>query len=248
MLCTIVGAGPGLGAALTTAFAATHDVAFIARRPERLDDHTLRGDARTEVRGFAADVADPQRLQQAFQDIHTWHGPSDVLIYNAARMIADNAATVTPDEFAYAMRVNVGAAIQCTNIVLPSMLADQRGTILFTGGGLALEPYPTWTTLGAGKAALRSYSLALHKEVRDKNVHVAVLAICGIIEAGGPFDPAAVAEVYHSTYRQSQPDWSREVVYLPEGADPYYNDPEQRYRESSRPVSAQPVLHTMDAS
>src|SRR5690606_15286885 len=48
-----------------------------------------------------------------------------------------------------------------------------RGTILLTGGGLALEPYPRWVTLAAGKAALRTLAINLHKELLPEGIHIA---------------------------------------------------------------------------
>ena len=134
------------------------------------------------------------------------------------------------------MAVNLGGAICSVNQVLPAMRCRSHGTILITGGGLALEPYPDWTALSVGKAALRSYALSLHKALALENIHVAVIAVCGIVEPGGLFDPDRIAEEYWHLHKETKPDWRRELVYLPEGADPYYNDPSAAYRSTSLPI------------
>lgn len=118
------------------------------------------------------------------------------------------------------------------------MRVARAGTILFTGGGLALEPYPEWCSLAAGKAALRAYSLALHKEALTFGVHVAVIAVCGIIQRGGLFDPERIAELYWTLHAEGSGAFSREVVYLREGAEAYYNDPSGAHRSSSDPIVA----------
>jgi hypothetical protein len=43
------------------------------------------------------------------------------------------------------------------------MIRRKKGVIIFTGGGLALEPFPEWTSLALGKAALRNMAISLFK-------------------------------------------------------------------------------------
>ena len=240
MLCTVIGAGPGLGAELVKTFARDgFDVAYLARRPHRLTE-ALDGVADLEhagrLRGVAADVNDPTGLGAALDEVAAWGGPTSVLIYNAANMVADDVETLSCDELMASMRLNAGAALQAVQHVLPAMRHAGRGTILLTGGGLGLEPYPDWASLGAGKAALRSLGLGLHKALAPQGIHVAVLAIAGIIDPSGPLTPAGAAALYRELHREPRESWRREVVYLPTGADPFYNDPDRRYRATSQPV------------
>lgn len=138
------------------------------------------------------------------------------------------------------MRTNVGGALTSVHQVLPDMRRHGRGTILFTGGGLALEPYPEWAALAAGKAALRSVALNLHKELLPQDIHVAVIAVCGILQPGTPFAPEIVAEEYWRLHDQPIDAADRELVYLPEGADPYYNDPHDQHSTTSQPIPRRP--------
>ena len=84
------------------------------------------------------------------------------------------------------------------------------------------------------KAALRNYSIALHKALYPENIHIAVVAVCGIVASGGLFDP----EKYWQLHAESKPDWQRELIYLPEDASSYYNDPSGVYRPTSLPLSS----------
>lgn len=242
VLCTVIGAGPGLGAALVQTFARDGlDVAYIARRPERLRqalDDPAPAHVTGRARGFNADVNDPAALGAALDDITAWAGPTQVLIYNAARMLPDDVEHLTEDDFMASMRTNVGAALQAVHHVLPGMRQRRTGTILLTGGGLGLEPYPDWASLGAGKAALRNIGIALHKALAPEGIHVAVLTIAGIIDPDGPLTPSAAAALYRQIHHEDPANWRREVVYLPPDGDPFYNDPTGRYRASSQPVHA----------
>ena len=54
------------------------------------------------------------------------------------------------------------------------MRAAGRGSILLTGGGLALDP-TGWlpaASLAVGKAGLRSLAFSMHKELAPEGIHV----------------------------------------------------------------------------
>jgi short-subunit dehydrogenase len=236
--CVIVGAGPGLGLNVARRFAqGGFDLALISRDQSKLDglSETLNSEGYT-AKGFAADAAIEQELQSAFSRITQWNDDIGALVYNASAMIADNVLDMTPSSMMDKMALNLGGAICSVNQVLPPMRGLGGGTILITGGGLGLESYPDWASLSAGKAALRSYTLALHKALFTEEIHVAVIAVCGIVEAGGAFDPDRIAEEYWQLHAESKPNWRRELIYLPQGADPYYNDAVGVYRSTSLPI------------
>ena len=238
--CVIVGAGPGLGFSLARRFArGGFEAALVGRKQGRLDRlaEALIAEGHG-ARGFAADAGDEAALTAAFGRIAAWNGDVGVLIYNAADMAADSVTAMTPGVMMARMAANLGGAITSVNRVLPAMRDRGAGTILITGGGLALEPYPDWAALSAGKAALRGYAIALHKALAPEGIHVAVVAVCGIVEAGGAFDPDLIAEAYWGLHEEARPGWRRELVYLPKGADPYYNDPGGLYRATSLPIAA----------
>ena len=72
------------------------------------------------------------------------------------------------------------------------MIKRNGGHIIFTGCGLALDPYPEWTSLSLGKSTLRSLAFSLHKEFSPKNVSIGIVTICGIIPIPGNSDSAGI--------------------------------------------------------
>lgn len=166
-------------------------------------------------------------MEQALEQLVSKMGECDVLIYNAAVLKPANPLDIATDQIAAELEVNVLGAHRAVRAVAPSMVKRGHGAILFTGGGLSLEPFPEWTSLALGKAALRSLAISLFKDLSPKGVHVSVLAICGIVEPDGPFHPEAIAEEYWRVATAANGVEDREVIFQPSGTDPFYNDPQR---------------------
>ena len=120
------------------------------------------------------------------------------------------------------LKVTVGGAVTLATFAAKAMKQAGKGSILFTGGGLSLEPHPAWAALGMGKAALRNYAFSLHRELREAGVNVCIVTICGIITPGSDFDPGKIAEVYWGAHAASRELWREEIVYMP-GGNRFYN-------------------------
>ena len=211
----VVGAGPGVGLAVARRFTREgFRVALIARRPEALDeyvDELQRGGA--EAHGFPADAADEGSLRQAFADIKARLGAPSVLVYNAAVLRQNRPSELPVQDLLYDFRVNVAGALVAAQAVLPDMRAHKQGTILFTGGGLALTPFPTVASLSLGKAAIRNLTFSLGAEVEPDGIQVATVTICGYVKPGSHFDPDRIADAYWTLHTQEPGKREREIVY-----------------------------------
>lgn len=216
-LCTIVGAGLGLGASLARRFARQgYQIAVMARRHEILESIVQQvGTERGICRSFVVDASRATSVRGAFRAVADWGGETDVLIYNAAAFDECLASNLTARRMAADMAVNLGGALNTIGRVLPAMRRHRRGTILLTSGSLAFDPLPAWAALGASKAALRNYSMALGKEVAADNVRVAIVEICGRIEPGGFFDPDRIADAYWSAHADTSEASMQEIIYGP---------------------------------
>ena len=93
------------------------------------------------------------------------------------------------------------------------MQKAKAGKIFLTGGGLALNPYYEYVSLGIGKAAMRSLSISLSQELKEYGIHVATITIDGMIEPGGRFDPDRIAKEYWRLYNQKPGKQEIEVIY-----------------------------------
>jgi len=210
----IIGVGPGLGLALTRTFAgAGHPVAMLARDTTRLDRYVAELDTPGQpVRAYTADAADPSQLRGALQAAIADLGAPDVLIYNAAVLRPDTATDGDDDGWAHALAVNVLGAKVAAETVCPA-LRDGRGSLLFTGGGLALQPSAQYASLSVGKAALRAYVQTLHDQLAGTGVHATSITITGNIGGGEErFDPAVLAQAYLDLHHQPEGAWQHELL------------------------------------
>ncbi len=216
-LCIVAGVGPGGGAAVARRFAADgFRLALIARRRTELDAiaREVTG-AGGEAAGYAADLCDLAAVKSAFDQIAADLGPSEVLIYNAARWHEQPAMSLDPMTFNWDIALCSTGALACAQHVYPAMKAAGRGSIIFTGGGLAL--YPEYgadvSSLTAGKSALRGLTYAMAKELEADGIHVATVTIAGTVKLGTAFDPDRIADEYLALHRQERKAWQVERVF-----------------------------------
>jgi NADP-dependent 3-hydroxy acid dehydrogenase YdfG len=210
----IVGVGPGLGLALARTFTdAGHPVALLARDTAKLKGYVDQlGASSRPVAAYAADAGNPASLRQALRSAFSDLGAPEVLIYNAAVLRGDNPTDGDDAGWANALAVDVLGAKIAAETVLPE-LRDGRGSLLFTGGGLALQPSPEFASVSVGKAALRAYVQALHAQLRGTGVHATSITIAGSIGGGEErFDPAVLAQAYLDLHHQPDTDWQPELL------------------------------------
>ncbi|HEY9626810.1 MAG TPA: SDR family NAD(P)-dependent oxidoreductase [Coleofasciculaceae cyanobacterium] len=214
-VCALVGAGAGLGLAIAQRFGREgYQIALLARRPEALAEYTKTlGEVGIQATGFSVDAADSEAIATAFAEMQQTIGAPDILIYNAALLKQDAVLSLTPEALVQGFKVNVAGAITAIQQVLPEMQKHQRGTVLLTGGGLALYPHSQFISLGIGKAAIRYLALGLANELRADGIHIATVTICGAIAPGTKFDPDAIAEVYWQLQTQPPDHWQTEYIY-----------------------------------
>jgi len=211
----LVGMGAGIGLAVAKRFAREgYRIAQLGRRTETLqgfEAQLKQGGA--DVRSYPADAGNPDALKAAFVRIKSEMGAPDVLVYNAAVMGQGTPSVLKAEEVLKDFQVNVLGALVSAQQVLPDMRAKKRGTLLFTGGGLALEPYPDHASLALGKAGLRSLALSLSREVAADHVHAATVTICGFVRPGTRFDPDTIADEYWRLHQQAPGHFEAECVY-----------------------------------
>lgn len=216
-LAIIAAVGPGMGIALARRFAREgFAIGLIARSADRLAAHAAELAAFDVPVGIAtADLCDLASLKAAFDSLLGRFGPASVLIYNGARWHQQPAMTLDPMTFNWDVALSATGALASVQHVYPGMKAAGAGTILFTGGGLALRPeYGAGVaSLTAGKSALRGLTYALAGELGPEGIHVATVTIAGTVAPQTAFDPDRIAEAYWTLHCQPKADWLTEIVF-----------------------------------
>jgi short-subunit dehydrogenase len=210
----ILGAGPGLGAALARRFGREgFAVTLVGRREQALAElaEQLRG-ADVTVDTVAADASDPHGFRKALEDLAQRITPG-VVVYNAALLAADGILTSDEDYLLDSYAVNVLGAITAAQVFTPAMRQAGAGTFLATGGYAGVSPQPPYASLSLGKAGLRAAVSLLHDELKDGGVLVAGVTIAGAIAPDTAFDPDTIAETYWALHTQPAVEWSAENVF-----------------------------------
>jgi NADP-dependent 3-hydroxy acid dehydrogenase YdfG len=199
MSIVIVGAGPNLGAAVARRFGREGlAVGLIARNAEKLD--AMAADLAEEGITAAAapvDIRDSAGLSSAIASLADELGPVEVLEYSPlpARDFMKPILETSVDDVRGPLEFSVLGAVAAATTVLGPMLDRGAGTILFTTGGAAINPYPLRAGVGISFAGEVAYARMLHDELADRGIHVAHTAIGGRIAPGGDHEPGDVADL-----------------------------------------------------
>ncbi|MGM0651968.1 MAG: SDR family NAD(P)-dependent oxidoreductase [Bacillota bacterium] len=216
-LCVIAGVGSGMGQAIARAFAKEgYNLAMISRNPQNMEPYKKQvEETGQKAYLFQSDVTNDRKMLNAFEDIISELGVPDVAIYNVATMTMEKPSELTPGAILDTLPLNFFGALNTSAAVLPAMRERGSGTLLFTGGGFAIEPSIERTTHSVGKAALRNWVYALHQELAPEGIHAATVTITRPIDpgSGSTYDPDTIASQYIKLVKQQHPDWDWEIIH-----------------------------------
>ena len=202
MSIVIVGAGPNLGLAVGRRFGREGlAVGLVSRTQAKLDDLAAQLESEgITAAGAAADIRDSDALAAAIASLAERLGAVDVLEYSPlpAPEFMKPILETTVDDVRGPIEFSILGAVAATRAVIGPMRDAGRGTILFTTGGAAINPYPLRAGVGISFAGEVAYARMLHDEVADSGIHVAHTAIGGRIAPGMDHEPSDVADLLWS--------------------------------------------------
>jgi NADP-dependent 3-hydroxy acid dehydrogenase YdfG len=181
----IVGAGPGLGAAVARRFGREgFAVALISRDQAKLDG--LAKDLSAEgitARGFAADVLEPAQLTAALETAATELGAITVLQYSPLpfRSFLKPVLETTPEVALEALQFSLFGLMHAVGAVLPAMRETGNGSIVLINGGTAVKSRADFAGTSIAFPAESAYGEMLHDALADEGIRVVQLVIPGSI-------------------------------------------------------------------
>ncbi len=216
MQITIIGAGAGISNAVARLFGGQgFSVGLIARNEEKLTVEAAALNALGVRAAYAVgDAGDGTSLRAALDKIAGELGPADIVLYNAYTRAFKGIEKETWAGVQEQMNVNAGGAFHLLQYLLPNMKAANAGKLFFTGGGLSLAPQPNLIGLGMGKAALRNLVHGVAGGLKNSNVHLATVTVCGYVNEKDPkYNPNAIAAEFWKLYQQQPGGFETEIVY-----------------------------------
>lgn len=177
-IALITGGSTGIGLGLARRMVqAGASVVLVARGADKLAAaaDSLRGEAtvqsgQSRVLTIAADVADRATLHELPQRVASELGGLDILVNNAGLNHRGPALSVTAEQMAQVIEVNLVAPIYLTRRALDVLRPG--GAIIQVASLAGKVGFAKQTSYSASKAGLRFFSRALGEELAPRNIHV----------------------------------------------------------------------------
>lgn len=187
----ITGAGHGLGFEQAKAFAGEGaEVIITDIDTQRVEDAVFELQAQAlKVFGFVMDVTDPTDVERVRNDIHTEHGPIDVLVNNAGIVSGGSFLDVPLEKHLMTYEVNSLGPVIVTHAFLPDLMAQPEGHIVCLASASSMIPLPGGATYASSKWAVLGFTESLRAELEhDGHGHIGVTAVCPSYISTGMFD------------------------------------------------------------
>ena len=200
----ITGASAGLGVAFARACARRgEELVLVARRRERLDALAAELGGRAHV--LVADLAEAESPANLVAQVEELGLEIGTLINNAGFGLTGRFAALPLERQLEMVKLNVGAVVELTGLVLPQMRARRAGGILNVASTAGFQPGPGMAVYFATKAFVLNFTEALHQELHGTGIKVS--ALC----------PGPVATEFAQVAGMTSPYFNRLAV-RPEGA------------------------------
>ena len=217
-IALVTGATAGLGKAIAERL--IHDgyrVIATGRRQERLDElaRQLGPDLlpfRLDMDDAAAIAALPGSLPDGWRDV-------DVLVNNAGLALGmEKAQDADIANWQSMISTNVTGMVELTRVLLPGMVARDRGHVISLGSTAGIYPYTGGNVYGATKAFVRQFMRNLRCDLLGHNVRATNLepGMCGGSEFSNVRlrDDAKAAAVYADTKPLQPADIAETVAWV----------------------------------
>ncbi len=184
----VTGATKGIGYGIAAVFAtAGANVAVAARSLHDLDTAVagLDGLGSGKIIGVAVDVADPGSCQAMAQAAVDAFGGIDVLCANAGIFPEAPLATMTPDDLATVLDVNVKGTVYSVQACLDALTRSGAGRVILTSSITGpVTGFPGWSHYGASKAAQLGFMRTAAIELAPKRITVNAILPGNILTEG----------------------------------------------------------------
>ena len=175
----ITGASAGVGRATVREFARHGaSIGLIARGRDGLEGARREVEDRgAEALVLPVDVANPNQVEAAAEQVEERLGPIDIWVNNAMASVFSPIKQMTPEEFKHVTEVTYLGYVYGTLAALKRMLPRDRGTIVHVGSALAYRSIPLQSGYCASKHAVLGFFASLRTELLHdhSNVHTTMV-------------------------------------------------------------------------
>ncbi|PBJ99125.1 glucose dehydrogenase [Pantoea allii] len=233
-VAAITGAASGIGLACAkTLLAAGAKVVLIDRDGEKLSKLvTELGD---NAFALQVDLMKPEQIDNMLSDIINLTGRLDIFHANAGAYVGGPVAEGDPDVWDRVLCLNINAAFRCVRAVLPEMIKQKSGDIIFTSSIAGVVPVIWEPIYAASKFAVQAFVHTTRRQVAQYGVRVGAVLPGPVVTAllddwpkakmdealanGSLMQPTEVAESVLFMVTRSKGVTVRDLVILPNSVD-----------------------------
>ena len=171
----VTGGSRGLGKAIVEKFA-SNGYNVILNYNKSIEAAKKVEQEYDNVRVFKADVTNRKEVQAMIEFTNNTFGTVDVLINNAGIGCTGLIQDISYEEWQNVFNVNINGVFNCTQLVLPQMLANHSGKIIKISSIWGMTGASCEVSYSASKAAVIGFTKALAKEVGPSGINVNAIA------------------------------------------------------------------------
>ena len=175
----VTGAGRNIGRAIILSLAAEGANVVVNARSNAEEAEVVAAEARSmgvEALSVLADVSDRNQVAAMMAQATERFGKIDILINNAAIRPHKPFTDVTFEDWERVRGVVLDGAFYCTHALIPSMVKNQFGRIVFFTGDGAFMGTPQRSHVSAAKMGLIGLARGLASEFAPQNIRVNVIS------------------------------------------------------------------------
>jgi len=221
----VVGYGPLISDGIAEHFGAKgFKVGISARSAPRLEDGAKKlVTSGITVATAVIDVTSNDSVVKGLGKLESELGAPNVLVFNVGSngppgtdLGPKPLEEITPEIFEAHWRISALGALYVARWAVEHLKPfEGKRTLLFTGGGLAINPRPNHAGLAAGKAAMRNLSRVYYDVHKPNGLHVGLVTVRGFVAPESEkHSPKLIAEQYWKLYEEKDPEnWTWEIDY-----------------------------------
>ena len=229
----VIGAGDALGGAIARRFAKGGLIAVPSRRKiQPLTELVAQIEAQGgRAEGIPCDARDEEAVVEMFDRIEAEIGPVEVFVFNTGAQHRSSILDMTTRIYQQVWESATLAGFVTGREAARRMVAQGRGTIIFTGATASVRGGANFASFASAKHALRALAQSMARELGPMGVHVGHIIVDGMIDSeavrtkfpeetdalpdGGMLDPDHIAEAYWAMHTQPKDAWTFEMDIRP---------------------------------
>ena len=175
----VTGSGRNIGRATILKMAAEGANVVVNARSNQAEADAVAGEARAlgvKAMAILADVSKKEQVDNMVSMAMAEFGKIDILVNNAAIRPHKPFLEVTLEDWEYVRGVVLDGAFYTTSAIMPSMVKNEYGRIIFFTGDGAFQGPPERAHVSAAKMGLVGMCRSLASEFAPKNIRVNVVS------------------------------------------------------------------------